>query len=159
VLTVEDIHLRFRGVRALAGVSLSVQPRETLGIIGPDGSGKSTLFNVISGIYRPDRGRVRLSGGEQQMLAIARALMRGPTLLVLDEPSLGLSPILVQTIYRAIKDLRERKMTILLAEQSASVALSLADRAYLLETGAVMLEGPGRTLRDDPRVREAYLGG
>jgi branched-chain amino acid transport system ATP-binding protein len=65
----------------------------------------------------------------------------------------------VQTIYRAIKDLRERKMTILLAEQSASVALSLADRAYLLETGAVMLEGPGRTLRDDPRVREAYLGG
>jgi branched-chain amino acid transport system ATP-binding protein len=100
-----------------------------------------------------------LSGGEQQMLAIARALMRGPTLLILDEPSLGLSPILVQTIYRALKDLRERKMTILLAEQSASVALSLADRAYLLETGQVMLEGPAKTLRDDPRMRDAYLGG
>jgi branched-chain amino acid transport system ATP-binding protein len=100
-----------------------------------------------------------LSGGEQQMLAIARALMRRPSLLILDEPSLGLSPLLVQTIYRALKDLRERKMTILLAEQSASVALSLADRAYLLETGQVMLEGPARTLRDDPRMRDAYLGG
>jgi branched-chain amino acid transport system ATP-binding protein len=99
-----------------------------------------------------------LSGGEQQMLAIARALMREPALLVLDEPSLGLSPILVQTIYRALKDLRERKMTILLAEQSASVALSLADRAYLLETGQVMLEGAASTLRDDARVRDAYLG-
>jgi branched-chain amino acid transport system ATP-binding protein len=100
-----------------------------------------------------------LSGGEQQMLAIARALMRGPTLLILDEPSLGLSPILVQTIYRALKALHEQNMTILLAEQSASVALSLADRAYLLETGQVMLEGPARALRDDPRVRDAYLGG
>jgi branched-chain amino acid transport system ATP-binding protein len=100
-----------------------------------------------------------LSGGEQQMLAIARALIRKPSLLILDEPSLGLSPLLVQTIYRALKDLHERKMTILLAEQSASVALSLADRAYLLETGQVMLEGPARTLRDDPRVRDAYLGG
>jgi branched-chain amino acid transport system ATP-binding protein len=100
-----------------------------------------------------------LSGGEQQMLAIARALMRGPSLLVLDEPSLGLSPILVQTIYAALKDLRDRKMTILLAEQSAAVALSLADRAYLLEVGTVVLEGPARGLRDDPRVRDAYLGG
>ncbi|HBK05707.1 MAG TPA: ABC transporter ATP-binding protein [Acetobacteraceae bacterium] len=100
-----------------------------------------------------------LSGGEQQMLAIARALMRGPSLLVLDEPSLGLSPIMVQTIYRAIKDLRDKGMTILLAEQSASVALSLADRAYLLEAGSVVLEGPARALRDDPRVREVYLGG
>jgi branched-chain amino acid transport system ATP-binding protein len=100
-----------------------------------------------------------LSGGEQQMLAIARALMRGPSLLVLDEPSLGLSPILVQTIYRALKDLRDRKMTILLAEQSAAVALSLADRAYLLEVGTVVLEGPAQGLRDDPRVRDAYLGG
>jgi branched-chain amino acid transport system ATP-binding protein len=99
-----------------------------------------------------------LSGGEQQMLAIARALMRGPSLLVLDEPSLGLSPILVKTIYRALKELRERKMTILLAEQSAAVALSLADRAYLLEVGTVVLEGPARGLRDDKRVRDAYLG-
>ncbi len=100
-----------------------------------------------------------LSGGEQQMLAIARALMREPSLLVLDEPSLGLSPILVQTIYRALKKLRDEKMTILLVEQSAAVALSLAGRAYLLEAGSVVLEGEARALRDDPRVRDAYLGG
>ena len=100
-----------------------------------------------------------LSGGEQQMLAVARALIRNPSLLVLDEPSLGLSPIMVQTIYRTLKALRDRKMTILLAEQSASVALSLSDRAYLLEAGSVVLEGPARSLRDDPRVRDAYLGG
>lgn len=110
---------------------------------------------------RERRGQLAatLSGGEQQMLAIARALMRGPSLLVLDEPSLGLSPILVRTIYQALKDLRDRKMTILLAEQSAAVALSLADRAYLLEVGEVVLEGDARVLRDDPRVRDAYLGG
>jgi branched-chain amino acid transport system ATP-binding protein len=110
---------------------------------------------------RERRGQLAatLSGGEQQMLAIARALMRGPSLLVLDEPSLGLSPILVRTIYQALKDLRDRKMTILLAEQSAAVALSLADRAYLLEVGEVVLEGDARILRDDPRVRDAYLGG
>lgn len=99
-----------------------------------------------------------LSGGEQQMLAMGRALMRGPELIVMDEPSLGLSPILVQVIYRTIADLRERGITILLAEQSASMALSLADRAYLLETGRVLLDGPASELREDPRVREAYLG-
>ena len=100
-----------------------------------------------------------LSGGEQQMLAIARALVRQPTLLILDEPSLGLSPIMVQAIYRAIRDLRDGGMTILLAEQSAAVALSLANRAYLLETGRVVAQGPAKALRDDPRVRDAYLGG
>jgi branched-chain amino acid transport system ATP-binding protein len=100
-----------------------------------------------------------LSGGEQQMLAIARALMRQPDLLILDEPSLGLSPIMVQTIYRTIRTLRDGGMTILLAEQSASVALSLANRAYLLETGAVVAEGDAKALRDDARVRDAYLGG
>ncbi len=99
-----------------------------------------------------------LSGGEQQMLAIGRALMRGPDLLVLDEPSLGLSPIMVQLIYRTIGAVRARGMTILLAEQSAHLALRLADRAYLLETGGVVLEGSAAALHDDPRMREAYLG-
>ena len=100
-----------------------------------------------------------LSGGEQQMLAIGRALMRAPTLLMLDEPSLGLSPILVQVIYRALLDIRHRGTTILLAEQSAHVALGLSDRAYVLETGRVVLEGDARSMLDDPRIEAAYLGG
>ncbi len=99
-----------------------------------------------------------LSGGEQQMLAIGRALMREPVLLVLDEPSLGLSPILVQTIYRAIADVRRRGISILLAEQSAHMALELADHALVLETGRIALSGSPAELRADPRVREAYLG-
>lgn len=100
-----------------------------------------------------------LSGGEQQMLAIGRALMRKPELMVLDEPSLGLSPVLVQVIYKAIADVRRLGMTILLAEQSAHLALGLADRAYVLETGRIVVEGTAEMIRKDPRVREAYLGG
>ena len=100
-----------------------------------------------------------LSGGEQQMLAIGRALMRSPQLLILDEPSLGLSPILIQVIYHALLDIRCLGTTILLAEQSAHVALGLSDRAYVLETGCVVLEGDARSLRDDPRIVAAYLGG
>jgi branched-chain amino acid transport system ATP-binding protein len=100
-----------------------------------------------------------LSGGEQQMLAIGRALMRKPALMVLDEPSLGLSPVLVQVIYQAIGDLQRFGMAILLAEQSAHIALRLADRAYVLETGRIVVEGAAGTLLNDLRVREAYLGG
>ncbi len=100
-----------------------------------------------------------LSGGEQQMLAIGRALMRKPGLMVLDEPSLGLSPVLVQVIYKAIGDLQRSGMTILLAEQSAHIALRLADRAYVLETGRIAVEGAAGALLNDMRVREAYLGG
>jgi branched-chain amino acid transport system ATP-binding protein len=99
-----------------------------------------------------------LSGGEQQMLAIGRALMRGPDLLVLDEPSLGLSPIMVQLIYRTLAAVRARGTTILLAEQSAHLALRLADRAYILQTGQIVLEGRAAALADDPRMRQAYLG-
>jgi branched-chain amino acid transport system ATP-binding protein len=100
-----------------------------------------------------------LSGGEQQMLAIGRALMRKPMLMVLDEPSLGLSPVLVQVIYKTIADLQRLGITILLAEQSAHIALRLADRAYVLETGRIAVEGAAGALLKDLRVREAYLGG
>ncbi|MBP8039802.1 MAG: ATP-binding cassette domain-containing protein [Aeromonadaceae bacterium] len=100
-----------------------------------------------------------MSGGEQQMLAIGRALMSKPRLLLLDEPSLGLAPIIIQQIFEIIERLRERGMTIFLVEQNANQALKLADRGYVLETGRVVLEGSGQQLLADPAVRQAYLGG
>jgi branched-chain amino acid transport system ATP-binding protein len=100
----------------------------------------------------------RLSGGEQMMLAIARALMSRPRLLLLDEPSLGLAPQMVERIFDVIADIRVRGTTVLLVEQNAAMALEIADRAYVLETGSVAIEGSSQELADDPRVREAYLG-
>lgn len=100
-----------------------------------------------------------LSGGEQQMLAIGRALMSRPALLLLDEPSMGLSPILVEQIFEIIRDINNNGVSILLVEQNAQMALSIADRGYVLETGSVVLEGPAQNLLHDPMVMEAYLGG
>lgn len=100
-----------------------------------------------------------LSGGEQQMLAIGRALMSRPNLLLLDEPSMGLSPILVEQIFEIIRDINSQGTSILLVEQNAQMALSIADRGYVLETGNVVLEGNAQELLQDPTVIEAYLGG
>jgi branched-chain amino acid transport system ATP-binding protein len=99
-----------------------------------------------------------LSGGEQQMLAMARALMSEPRLLCLDEPSLGLAPLIVQDIFAAICKLRDDGLTIVLVEQMANQALGVADRAYVLETGRITLSGSGAELLRDPNVRAAYLG-
>ena len=100
-----------------------------------------------------------LSGGEQQMLAMSRALMSHPKLLMLDEPSMGLAPILVDQIFSIIKELNETGTTILLVEQNANKALEIADRAYVLETGSIMLSGTGAELAHSDEVRKAYLGG
>ena len=99
-----------------------------------------------------------LSGGERQMLAVARALMAKPKLLMLDEPSLGLAPLIVREIFRVIADLRSTGVSILLVEQNARAALQVADYAYVLETGEIALEGPSDQLADDPKVVESYLG-
>jgi branched-chain amino acid transport system ATP-binding protein len=99
-----------------------------------------------------------LSGGEQQMLAIARALMSRPRLLLLDEPSLGLAPLIVRNIFEIIRDLHAAGVTILLVEQNASLALQIADRAYVLEAGRLTIAGPAGELLTDDRVRRAYLG-
>lgn len=100
-----------------------------------------------------------LSGGEQQMLAMSRALMSKPKLMMLDEPSMGLAPILVDQIFSIIKDLHKAGTTILLVEQNANRALEIADRAYVLETGKITLEGTGKELASSDEVRKAYLGG
>jgi branched-chain amino acid transport system ATP-binding protein len=100
-----------------------------------------------------------LSGGEQQMLAMGRALMSNPKLLMLDEPSMGLAPLLVEQIFDIIRQLHEAGTTILLVEQNAQMALSVADRAYVLETGKISMSGDAHELLEDDRVRKAYLGG
>ena len=107
---------------------------------------------------RLQQGGGSLSGGEQQMLAIARGLMMDPDLVMLDEPSLGLAPIVVEEIFELILKIRDLGKTVLLIEQNASMALSIADRAYVLELGKFIMEGPGKQLLNDPAVKHAYLG-
>ena len=114
------------------------------------------LFPVLK--ERQSQQGGTLSGGEQQMLAIGRALMSSPKLLLLDEPSLGLAPIVVTKIFKIIKDINRRGVTVLLVEQNARAALNLADRAYVLETGRITLEGPAKELLENEKVRKAYLG-
>jgi branched-chain amino acid transport system ATP-binding protein len=115
-----------------------------------------TLFPVLAGRRHVPAGS--LSGGQQQMLAMGRALMSDPRLLLLDEPSMGLSPVLVDQILDTVVALRKDGMTILLVEQNVSAALAISDRAYVIETGRIVLSGASTSLADDPRVREAYLG-
>lgn len=119
------------------------------------------VFNLFPRLReRAEQMGGTLSGGEQQMLAVARALMAKPRLLLMDEPSMGLAPILVEEIFEVIQRLnREEGVTILLVEQNAHMALSVAHRGYVLETGTIQLEGTAEELRTNPRVREAYLGG
>lgn len=124
--------------------------------IGDDLERLYTLFPVLAERRHGLAGR--LSGGEQMMLAIARALMSRPRLLLLDEPSLGLAPQMVERIFDTITDIRAQGTTILLVEQNAAMALEVADRAYVIETGEVVVEGEATALADDPRIREAYLG-
>ncbi len=107
---------------------------------------------------RPQLGGT-LSGGEQQMLAVGRALMTDCRLMLLDEPSMGLSPLLVKEVFRALQAINAQGMTILLVEQNAHMALKIAHRGYVLENGRMVLEGPATELAKDPRVKEAYLGG
>ena len=122
----------------------------------PDLERAYALFPVLASLRKKQAGA--LSGGQQQMLAIARALMAKPRLLLLDEPSMGLAPILVDQTLETIRELKSEGLTILLVEQNARAALAIADRAYVLETGRITLSGTAAEIRFDPRVREAYLG-
>lgn len=143
---------------------LTVEENLHMGAFFVDKAEQATLLEEVYELFPRLRERMHqragtMSGGEQQMLAIGRALMSKPRLLLLDEPSLGLAPIIIQQIFEIIERLRARGMTIFLVEQNANQALKLADRGYVLETGRVVLEGSGQELLTNPAVRQAYLGG
>jgi branched-chain amino acid transport system ATP-binding protein len=234
MLACNELVVAHGDIVALKGVTLKVDPGETVALIGANGAGKTTLLHTISGLNRVSSGDIQfdgasivdwstdrrvangiaqapegrrifpglsveenltlatvswrrwgesiaadldrvfelfprlkerrkqlgwsLSGGEQQMLAIGRALMARPKLLLLDEPSLGLAPRLAEEVYERVKLIGASGLTILVVEQNTVLALSVADRAYVLETGHIVLEGPASELKHNARVREAYLG-
>ncbi|MER7167357.1 ABC transporter ATP-binding protein [Micromonospora sp. NPDC000207] len=233
LLEIDDMSLLYGRIKALHGISLTVDQGEVVALIGANGAGKTTTMRAISGIRpvatgkiifdgeditklradlrvrrglcqapegrgifpgmnvldnldmgaytRKDKGEVAkdlnrvlelfprlaerrkqaggtLSGGEQQMLAVGRALMSRPKLLLLDEPSMGLAPMLIQQIFSIITEINEQGTTILLVEQNAQQALARAHRAYVLETGRIVKSGTGAELLHDPAVKEAYLG-
>ena len=233
MLELADVHTYYGNIRALRGLSLSVERGEIVTLIGANGAGKTTTLRTILGLVRPRRGHVSfngqrldtlatdrivrlgiaqspegrrifprmsvlenlelgafarkdhetiqadlervlslfprlrertiqkggtLSGGEQQMLAIGRALMASPTLLLLDEPSMGLSPILVDTIFKIIQDINRQGTTILLVEQNARMALRVAHRGYVMQTGRIVLQDAASDLLRSDLVRKTYLG-
>ena len=232
MLELQDLTVSYGGIQALKGISLQVGEGEIVTLIGANGAGKSTTLRTISGLEKPQGGKIiyngvditgkpskymvqnglilvpegrlifpdmtvlenlkigaylrrdkdiekdiqhmyelfprlkerswqmagTLSGGEQQMLAVGRALMSRPKLLMMDEPSLGLAPLVVRDIFSIIRTIRDSGVTVLLIEQNANAALKVADRGYVLETGRIALEGTGRELLSNPAVRAAYLG-
>jgi len=145
------------------GIFASLTTEENLQLlprIGAAGMPDAEIYAMFPNLLERRRSQgTRLSGGEQQMLAMGRALMAKPTLLLLDEPSMGLSPILVEQIFDIVQSINKQGTSILLVEQNAQMALSIADRAYVLETGEITLEGKAQDVLHNPMVIEAYLGG
>lgn len=233
MLEVKDLQVAYGRVRAVKGVTFSVEQGQVVTLVGTNGAGKTTTLKTISGLLRAESGEIwfdgkridqtpahdvlglglahspegrrifprltvednlrlgafarkdkagvasdlervftlfdilrtrrsqpagTFSGGEQQMLAIGRAMMSRPKLLMLDEPSMGLSPLMMQRIMSTIRELQSEGVTILLVEQNAQAALSLADYGYVLEVGTIVLEDTGKKLLVDENVRKAYLG-
>ncbi|OUM98108.1 MAG: ABC transporter ATP-binding protein [Firmicutes bacterium ZCTH02-B6] len=148
------------------GVFANLTVRENLLLATYSRRGKGDVNKDLERVYsvfprlaeRRNQFAGTLSGGEQQMLAVGRALMTGGELMLLDEPSMGLAPILVEEIFRILVEINRQGTTLLLVEQNARMALQVAHRAYVLETGTIAVSGPAKDLLDDPRVREAYLG-
>lgn len=146
----------FPGLSVLENLRMGAYLRRDSAGIKRDERRSFEMFPVLG--ERKKQAAGTLSGGEQQMLAIARALMARPKLLMLDEPSLGLAPIVVENIFKVIKSINSTGTTVLLVEQNAQMALAIADRAYVLATGEVIMQGAADELLRDPKVRAAYLG-
>ncbi len=234
MLEIRDLKVRYGGITAVDGISLTVNDHEAVSLIGANGAGKTTTLHAISSLLKIASGKIffdgvditslpadkivqmgivqvpegrqvftklsvednlkmgaylerdkakikanmefgmnlfpiirerrkqtagTLSRGEQQMLAICRALMTSPKLLLLDEPSMGLSPLMTQEVFKVLRTLNEQGTTIFLIEQNAYEALEFTDRAYIMESGRITLEGRSADLLNDERVRDAYLGG
>ncbi len=146
----------FPGMTVMENLEMGAYSRKNKAEIAEDLERAFTLFPRLRERAKQVSGT--MSGGEQQMLAIGRALMSRPRLLLLDEPSMGLAPLIVQQIFRIITEINEQGTTVLLVEQNANQALARAHRAYVLETGSVTREGTGKELLTDPAIKEAYLG-
>ena len=146
----------FKGLTVAEHLRMGAVQRRGTDVIRTDTVCVSRLFPILKERSRQMAGT--LSGGEQQMLAIARALMSRPKLLLLDEPSLGLAPLVVQAIFETITRLKEEGTTILLVEQNARLALDVADRAYVMESGRIILEGAAEELEHNPQIENTYLG-
>ena len=145
-------------------LQMTVRENLEMGAYTKPGSGVEADLDMVYQLFPRLKERYKqvagtLSGGEQQMLAMGRALMSHPKLLMLDEPSMGLAPILVEQIFAIIQDLHKNGATILLVEQNAQAALSIADRGYVLETGKIVTTGTGKELLSSPAIKKAYLGG
>ena len=234
MLKINNLCVYYGNAQALDNISINVDEKELVAILGANGSGKSTLLRTISGLVRPRSGSIQfrskdihhcqpndivkmgisqcpegrrlfpqmtvyknlllgaykfrnnnrkinsqmdtvfglfprlkerreqragtLSGGEQQMLALGRALMADPEVLLLDETSMGLAPMIIDDLFNAIREINDKGITIILVEQNASKALTISDRAYVLESGRIAIEGIGKDMLQDPKIREAYLG-
>lgn len=233
MLTIDNLHVSYGGIKALRGINLHIEENKIVTLIGANGAGKSSTLRAIMNLVKKEEGKVTyndedltnlktmdivkkgivlvpegrrvfvnltveenlilgaytrtdkveinkdmakiyelfprlkerswqksgtLSGGEQQMLAVGRAMMIRPKILMMDEPSLGLAPLLVRDIFEIIKEIHRQGNTILLVEQNAKKALEIADYAYVLETGSMVIEGPGKELLNNEKVKEAYLG-
>lgn len=147
----------FGNLTVLENLKLAAYNREDREEVEKDFERVFELFPRMA--ERKSQSGETLSGGEQQMLAVARALMTRGRLMLLDEPSMGLAPVLMQELFRVLRQINESGTTILLVEQNARMALKFAQRSYVMETGSIVLEGDSEQLADNPRVREAYLGG
>jgi branched-chain amino acid transport system ATP-binding protein len=178
MLDIHGLNVYYDNLQVLWDVSLHIDPGEIVTLLGANGAGKSSLVQAIFGLTKSRTGTIEfegtditglppyevvkragtLSGGEQQMLAIARSLMAKPKILVLDEPSLGLSPLFVTTVLDTVSVLNRQGLTILLVEQNVQHALEISHRGYILENGRITLEGLAADLLLDDHIKSAYLG-